>query len=223
MPAELADPILNGPFDPPERHFEVLPDGPSGRVLPGRRRSESWVPVPQARKGRRTRAVQEALDLDTSGERREVNELINDVRRAVETWRQTYDSVTPITRKLLQHWSDPARGNERVLFWQREAVETAIFLAEVAGRGRWSGQDWRRRLDEANEVHNHGMPRTALKMATGSGKTVVMAMLIAWQTLNHAHSPRGARFTNRFLVVTPGITIRPRLPCPRSVMQRVAR
>jgi len=51
-------------------------------------------------------------------------------------------------------------------------------------------------------VHNSGLPRTALKMATGSGKTVVVAMLIAWQTLNHAHSPRDARFTNRFLVVT---------------------
>ncbi len=211
MSADLENPILNGPFDPPEHHFEVLPDGPSGRVLPGRRRSESWVPVPQVRKGRRTRAVQEALDLDTTGERREVNELINDVRRAVESWRRTYDGVSPITRKLLQHWSDPARGSERVLFCQREAVETAIFLAEVAGRGRWSGQDWRRRLDAANAVHNDGMPRTALKMATGSGKTVVMAMLIAWQTLNHAHSPRDARFTNRFLVVTPGITIRDRL------------
>ncbi len=60
-------------------------------------------------------------------------------------------------------------------------------------------------------MHNSGLPRTALKMATGSGKTVVMAMLIAWQTLNHAHSPRDARFTNRFLVVTQGITIRDRL------------
>jgi type III restriction enzyme len=66
-------------------------------------------------------------------------------------------------------------------------------------------------VDEANAVHNARLPRTALKMATGSGKTVVMAMLIAWQTLNHAHSPRDARFTNRFLVVTPGITIRDRL------------
>ena len=214
MPAELSDPVLNGPFDPPEQHYEVLPDGPSGRVLPGRRRSESWVPVPQVRKGRRAHSVQEVLDLDTTGERREANELINDVRRAVETWRRTYAGVSPVTRKLLHHWSDwsdPARGSDRVLFCQREAVETAIFLTEVAGRKDWSGADWRRRVDEANAVHNDGMPRTALKMATGSGKTVVMAMLIAWQTLNHAHSPRDARFTNRFLVVTPGITIRDRL------------
>ena len=62
-----------------------------------------------------------------------------------------------------------------------------------------------------NALHNAGLPRTALKMATGSGKTFVMAMLIAWQTLNHAHNPRDARFTDRFLVVAPGITIRDRL------------
>ena len=211
MASELADPVLNGPYDSPQRYFEVGPAGPTGKVLLGRRRSESWVPVPVIRKGRTVVPVQEAIDLDLTGERREQNTLINDIRQAVERWRGTYDGVTPITRKLLRHWSDPARGGDRVLFCQREAAETAIFLAEVAGRGRYSGSDWRRRIDEANAVHNDGLPRTALKMATGSGKTVVMAMLIAWQTLNHAHSPRDARFTNRFLVVTPGITIRDRL------------
>lgn len=211
MAGQIDDPVLNGPYDPPAQHFEIGPSGPTRTVLPGRRRSESWIPVPAVRKGRGGAAVQQSLDFDVTGERREANTLINDVRQAVDGWRRTYDGVTPITRKLLQHWSDPARGEDRVLFCQREAVETAIFLAEVAGRGRWSGTDWRRRVDEENEVHNSGLPRTALKMATGSGKTVVMAMLIVWQTLNHAHNPRDARYTNRFLVVTPGITIRDRL------------
>lgn len=197
MSGETGNPILNGPYDPPSRYFEIGPGGPTGEVRTGRRRSESWVPVPASRKGGK-QPVQEGLDFDITGERREANSLINDVRQAVERWRQTYDGVTPITRKLLQHWSDPARDEDRVLFCQREAAETAIFLAEVAGRGRWSGSDWRRRVDEANAVHNARLPRTALKMATGSGKTVVMARLIAWQTLNHAHSPRDARFTNRF-------------------------
>lgn len=209
---DLSDPVLNGPYDPPERYFEIGPDGPTGVVKPGRRPSESWVPIPATRKGRASgQGVQESLDFDATGERREINTLINDIRREVERWRASYLGVTPITRKLLQHWSDPARGEDRVLFCQREAVETAIFLAEVAGRGSHSGADWRRRLDEHNAIHNARLPRTALKMATGSGKTVVMAMLIAWQTLNHAHSPRDARFTNRFLVVAPGITIRDRL------------
>jgi type III restriction enzyme len=201
-------PVLNGPFDPPERHFEVGPGGPTGVVLPGRRPSESWIPVPVVRKGRV--GAQAALDFDVTGERREANSLINDIRREVERWRLGYVGVTPISRKLLEHWADPVRGDERVLFCQREAVETAIYLAEVAGRRRGAA-DWRRRVDEANAVHNAGLPRVGLKMATGSGKTVVMAMLIAWQTLNHAHAPRDARFTNRFLVVTPGITIRDRL------------
>ena len=210
MSGDLTNPILNGPYDAPERYFEIGPSGPTGAIKAGRRPSESWIPVPASRKDRGA-AAQESLDFDVTGERREQNSLINDVRRALETWRRTYDRVTPITRKLLQHWSDPGRGEERVLFCQREAAETAIFLAEVAGRRNLSGTDWRRRVDEANAVHNAELPRTALKMATGSGKTVVMAMLVAWQTLNHAHSPRDARFTNRFLVVTPGITIRDRL------------
>ena len=210
---DLSDPVLNGPYDPPERHFEIGPSGPTGVIKPGRRPSESWVPVPAVRKGRTggVHAVQDRLDFDLAGERREVNSLINDIRREVERWRASYAGVTPITRKLLDHWSDSSRGEGRVLFCQREAVETAIFLAEAAGRGRYSGADWRRRIDEANAAHNARLPPTALKMATGSGKTVVMAMLIAWQALNHAHSPRDARFTDRFLVVAPGITIRDRL------------
>jgi type III restriction enzyme len=96
-----------------------------------------------------------------------------------------------------------------VLFCQREAAETAIFLAEVAGRHGTA--DYRGRLDPLNKEHNANLPRVALKMATGSGKTVVMAMLIAWHTLNKVHTPQDARFSKRFLVVTPGITIRDRL------------
>src|SRR4051794_3556879 len=126
MAGQLGNPVLNGPYDPPQRHFEVGPEGPTGEVLPGRRRSESWVPIPATRKGKTTAAVQESLDFDVTGERREPNSLINDIRRAVDRWRGTYDGVTPITRKLLEYWSEPSRGEDRVLFCQREAVETAI-------------------------------------------------------------------------------------------------
>src|SRR4030095_2429929 len=94
-------------------------------------------------------------------------------------------------------------------FCQREAAETAIYIAEAAPR---EGDAWlRNELARHNEDHNDGLPRIAFKMATGSGKTIVMAMLIAWQTLNKVQSPQDARFTRRFLVVTPGITIRDRL------------
>src|SRR5439155_10938439 len=66
-------------------------------------------------------------------------------------------------------------------------------------------------LQEESEQYNPGLSRVSHKMATGSGKTVVMAMLIAWQTLNKAANPQDARFSDRFLIVTPGITIRDRL------------
>ena len=207
----LDNPILNRPYDVPTRYFEMGPHGPTGVIQQGRRPSESLIPIAASRKGVKQAdgSMQAALDVELTAERRERNDLINDLRREVERWRhRDYERVTPTSRKLLQHWADPTRDN-RVLYCQREAAETAIFLAEVAGRHGYA--DWRRRLDEANSDHNAGLPRVALKMATGAGKTVVMAMLIAWQTANKMATPRDARFSKRFLVVTPGITIRDRL------------
>ena len=207
----LENPILSSPYAEPSQHYEVGQNGPTGVIKDGRRPSESWIPIAVAKKGNRGGPVQETIDFDVTGERRERNELINEIRRDVAKWRGDgqYGGVTPISRKLLQHWADKDREN-RVIFAQREAAETAIFLTEVAGRHHGYA-DWRRRLEPENEAHNEGLPRAALKMATGGGKTVVMAMLIAWQTLNKVQSPRDARFTNRFLVVTPGLTIHDRL------------
>jgi type III restriction enzyme len=214
----IDNPILSSPYDPPEAHFELGPEGPTGKVLPGRRPSESFIPVPVSRKGKGT-AAQEKLDFDVTGERREHNTLINDIRREVEVWRgRAYAGVTPYTRKLLQHWAPGPHRDDPVLFCQREAAETAIFLSEVAGRHGTA--DYRARLDPENGLHNDGLPRVALKMATGSGKTVVMAMLIAWQTINKVHSPRDSRFAKQFLVVAPGITIRDRLRVLQPGAQR---
>ena len=207
--ADISNPIINSPYHPPESHFEIGSTGPTGQLLPGRRPSESYVPVPVSRKGRQ--AAQQAFDFDLTGERREQNTLINDIRREVERWRaNNWNGVTPYTRKLLAHWAaEPPDRDEPVLFCQREAAETAIFLTEVAGRHGTA--DYRRRLEPENQLHNDGLPRVALKMATGTGKTVVMAMIIAWQTINKVMTPNDARFAKRFLVVTPGITIRDRL------------
>ena len=207
--ADLSNPIINSPYQVPEAHFEIGHRGPTGRLLPGRRPSESFIPIPVARKGRG--AAQQTFDFDATGERREQNTLINDIRRAVELWRaNNWNGVTPYTRKLLTHWSaGPPVRDEPVLFCQREAAETAIFLTEVAGR--YGTADYRGRLEPQNERHNDGLPRVGLKMATGTGKTVVMAMIIAWQVINKVVAPNDARFTKRFLVVTPGITIRDRL------------
>ena len=207
---DISNPVINSPYHAPEQHFEIGPTGPTGTLLPGRRPSESFIPVPVSRKGRQ-KFDQQAFDFDVTGERREQNSLINNIRREVERWRaNNWNGVTPYTRKLLAHWAAaPPTRDDPVLFCQREAAETAIFLAEVAGR--YGTADYRRRLEPENQLHNDGLPRVGLKMATGTGKTVVMAMIIAWQTINKVMTPKDARFTKRFLVVTPGITIRDRL------------
>ncbi len=79
MSDALDDPILNGPYDPPERFLTLAAARPTGEVQIGRRPSESWIPVPATRKGRK--AVQQLLDFNITVERREANSLINDVRR----------------------------------------------------------------------------------------------------------------------------------------------
>ena len=102
--ADLSNPILNSPYDPPEAHFELGEKGPTGKVLAGRRPSESFIPVPAPTKG--ASKEQEALDFDATGERREQNTLINDIRREVDVWRaNNWNGVTPYTRKLLAHWA----------------------------------------------------------------------------------------------------------------------
>lgn len=102
-----------------------------------------------------------------------------------------------------------ARPGKEAIFCQLEALETAIYLTEVAKK---VNDAWIENfIQEENNDANPGLYRVALKMATGSGKTVVMAMLIAWQTLNSLASPQNAKYTDSFLVVTPGITIRDRL------------
>lgn len=205
----LANPILNGPYDIPAEHFEMGPKGPTGNTIAGRRPSESFVPIAGAIKGG-DGSMQDMLEFEGMVERRETNTLINAIRREVDLWRASnYPGATAISRKLMLHWADEHREN-RVLFCQREAAETAIYLHEVAGR-EGVFHDFRKQVDAFNIQYNDALPRMALKMATGSGKTVVMGMLIAWQTLNRVTSPRDSRFVKRFLIVAPGITIRDRL------------
>ncbi|ROP43269.1 BPTD_3080 family restriction endonuclease [Pseudokineococcus lusitanus] len=202
------NPILGSPYDIPSRHWRLDDRGGiQDDVVQGRRRSESWVPVPRPRK--RKVSGQTELELHRTDERRERNDQVDRIRQVVDLWRRRdYPHVTETTGRLLRYWADPERSN-RVLFAQREAAETAIYIAEAAAR---DGNDWvRQELQRLNGEFNRGLPRVALKMATGSGKTVVMAMLIAWQTLNKVARPKDPRFSTRFLVVAPGITIRDRL------------
>jgi type III restriction enzyme len=109
-----------------------------------------------------------------------------------------------------RHWRSPNFSGHRPFFCQIEAVETLIWLTEVARNRRQYANLWRA-IDAANAEANPELFRIALKMATGAGKTTVMAMIIAWQTLNAVRMPGSDRFSRAFLIVTPGITIKDRL------------
>jgi type III restriction enzyme len=201
----IENPILNTPFAEPTRHWHIGKDGITDQIVEKRRRSTYFIPIPPPKKKTQQLALQEAL----TEERETENELINQIRQVVGEWRLgRYQGVTPTTRTLLEYWTDPGR-ERRLFFCQIEAVETVIYLAEVADR---FGQGWiRQKLRLENEAHNPGLYRLAVKMATGSGKTVVIAMLIAWQALNKLANQQDARFSDTFLIVTPGITIKDRL------------
>jgi type III restriction enzyme len=202
--SSIDNPIINSPFAEPTRHFNVVDGQVSGEINEGRRPSEFFVPVAKPKKS----SPQLALQFG-GGVRQQPNEIVNEIRFAVGKWRaQGYPHTTALTRELLAHWRDEDR-ERRLFFCQIEAVETAIYLTEAAER--MADTKALNVIRQENAERNAGLPRMAFKMATGSGKTVVMAMLIAWQALNKLANPYDKRFSRNFLVVTPGITIRDRL------------
>ncbi len=202
----IENPILNSPFEEPQRHFRFDDQGITDEIVEARRSSQYFIPIPQPRK---KSAKQLAFETEWTADRIEENHFINRVRVQVGRWRQGgYQGITTPTRRLLEYWKNPEREH-RLFFCQIEALETAIYLTEVA---RKYGDVWiENTLRESSQAANPLLYRVAFKMATGSGKTLVMAMLIAWQTLNKLASPQDNRFSDAFLIVTPGITIRDRL------------
>ena len=215
-------PILNSPYERPGRHWELDETGqPTQQIVDTRRRAEFITPIPKPRR-RRGAAEQAALVWDEgkglSTEEQQYAHtaiLINGVREEVGRWRQLPNPgqwrVTPETARLLRHWRDHEFSGIRPFFCQIEAVETAIWLTEVAPRAGNAGKRFLKHLANANREANPELMRMALKLATGAGKTTVMAMLIAWQTVNAVRRPQSRRFTRGFLIVTPGLTIRDRL------------
>lgn len=203
-PATIDNPILNSPFREPTRHFTVVDGQVSGTIEDGRRPSEFFVPVAAPKK----KSPQLALQFG-AGVRQQPNEIVNEIRFAVGRWRaQGYPHTTSVTRELLANWQAEDR-ERRLFFCQIEAAETAIYLTEAAEKS--ADTKALNVIRGENARLNDQLPRMAFKMATGSGKTVVMGMLIAWQALNKLAYPFDKRFSSRFLIVTPGITIRDRL------------
>ena len=214
-------PVLNSPYECPSRHWELDESGqPTQKIIESRRQAEFITPIPKPKK-RKGSSVQATLVFDegeglsTEKQQYEHTAIINGVRRQVERWRhipnQSQWQVTPETARLLQHWRHHQFSSIRPFFCQVEAVETAIWLSEVAPHTGRVGKGFLDHLANANNDANPDLSRSALKLATGAGKTTVMAMLIAWQTINAVRRPQSRRFTRGFLVVTPGITIKDRL------------
>ena len=216
-------PILNSPYDYPVRHWELDAQGqPTQQIAERRRRAEFITPIPKPKK-RKGKPEQASLLLDDDGtglstqaqEYEKTASMINAVRQEVDKWRGIQNPndwrVTPETARLLQHWRHHKFSGIRPFFCQVEAVETAIWLTEVAPQLGKAGEKFLDHLANANNDANPELMRLALKLATGAGKTTVMAMLIAWQTINAVRRPGSKKFTRGFLIVAPGLTIKDRL------------
>ena len=214
-------PILNSPYAYPMRHWELDSQGqPTQQIIESRRRVEFITPIPKPRKRKRAPTQQdivfdEGKGLSTQEQQYDPTPIINELRRHVDQWRTLTNpndwQVSPETARLLQHWRHHKFNSIRPFFCQVEAVEVAIWLMEVAPKIGKTGNQFLEHLANANNDANPELMRLALKLATGAGKTTVMAMLIAWQTINAVRKPNSTKFTRGFLVVAPGLTIRDRL------------
>ena len=192
MPATaVSQPILNPPHEQPTRHWALGADNIATDVLrQGRRPSSDRLAIPGAAG---PAPAQEPFD------------TINMIRGAVGEWRAAgYPGARPNTRRLLHFWNS-GEAEPRPFFAQREAVETAIWLHEAGPQLNtlaWREADLM--LRSANAEWNDGVPRIALKMATGAGKTVVMAMLMVWHAVNRERPAD-------FLIIAPNLTVKERL------------
>ena len=226
-------PIICSPYQEPDKHW--LYDRETG--IPHqemfRRPASYWYKV------ERTGTAQQRLEGFGTQEESEDLPLVNILREDVKRWRKSgWRNATETTKQLLRHWLREDR-HRRLFFCQLEAVETVIYLREIMERGKEPGfkpklsiDEYRllcagknprpiewiagvaqhpKLVDQPNEANSQGLTRYAAKMATGSGKTIVMAMLIAWAFCNRGRNPGDSRFPNRTLVVCPNLTIKERL------------
>jgi len=192
MPKTIEQLILNSPYEEPSRYWSY------------RREIREFVLKEGRRPAGYVRASESSKSFDDPGEFIELP-LVNQIRPRVKAWREAdYPGASGITKRLLKHWWDPEqRENDRRLFFcQLEAIETLIWLTEAPASER-----------VGIEIPGDGGEFTRLcsKMATGSGKTIVMAMLIAWQVLNKVTYPQDKRFSKNILVIAPGLTVKSRL------------
>jgi type III restriction enzyme len=136
-------PILNSPYELPSRHWELDKEGqPTQQIIEKRRTAQFITPIPKPRKQKAGRAAQQDLILgegagiSTAKQLYDPTPVINELRVRVDQWRAIKDpgawGVTPETARLLQHWRHHTFSAVRPFFCQIEAVETAVWLTEVA-------------------------------------------------------------------------------------------
>ena len=172
-------PILNSPYAYPGQHWELLDGQPTNQIIPSRRRSDFYSPVPKPKKQRQNSkqsslTFQDAQGITSDEQEYNPTPIINEIRTYVEKWRSLPNpndwGVTPETARLLQHWRHHKFNGVRPFFCQVEAVETAIWLAEVAPKMGVAAQKFAEHLKLANAQANPELIRTALKLATGAGQ-----------------------------------------------------
>ncbi|MGH7206942.1 MAG: DEAD/DEAH box helicase family protein, partial [Nitrospiraceae bacterium] len=192
MPATIDQLIINTPYVEPTRHWSYHRETRTFTLKDGRRPA-GYV-----------RASEHSKAFDDPGIFIELPP-VNQIRARVAPWRQAgYSGVTGITKRLLEHWHDPEQRDtaHRLFFCSLEAIETLIWLTESSPADR-----------QGIEVPGDGgeFTRLCCKMATGSGKTILMGMIIAWQVLNKVTYPQDKRFSKHVFVVAPGLTVKSRL------------
>lgn len=183
--------IRNSPYEEPTEYWSYDRETRLFELKKGRRPAGYVIATPGSKA------------FDDPGVFRELP-LVNQIRPRIKAWREAgYPGVTGISKRLLEHWRDPEeRRDLRFFFCQLEAVETLMWLTEASPAER-----------QGVEVPGDGGPfqRLCAKMATGSGKTIVMAMAIAWHVLNKVTYPQDKRFAKHVFVVAPGLTVKSRL------------
>jgi type III restriction enzyme len=178
--------IINSPFDCPTQHW--------------RRESDNKLSLIAGRRP----AGYELFDTRNNTLRFERLDLVNTIRERIDQWREAgYPGITSVTRRLLEHWLDPAARQHRFYFCQLEAIETLIWHVEAA-------EEYRQGI--AIPGDGGAWQRLCNKMGTGTGKTTVMAMIITWQVLNALTYPkRNKDFSRTIFIVAPGLTVKERL------------
>jgi type III restriction enzyme len=183
--------IVNSPYSEPTQHWFYERENRNFYIKEGRRPAGYVMATPNSRA------------FDDPGIFMEID-TVNQIRPRVKAWREAgYPGVTGITKRLLDHWQDPEeRKDRRFFFCQLEAIETLIWLTEAPAAEKVG-------IDIKGD--GGAIERWCSKMATGSGKTIIMSMIIAWNFLNKVTNPTDARFSKYALIVAPGLTVKSRL------------